>query len=55
MTRWHASTELRLTTAAVVAKMVYLAARDMGRLEKGLGLGLGLALHTESAELDTSG
>jgi hypothetical protein len=40
MTLWHASTELRLTTAAVVAKTVYTAA--------GL-LGLG------SAELDTSG
>jgi hypothetical protein len=49
MTLWHASTELRLTTAdAAVAKTVYLAAGYAGRLETGLGLGL-------SAELDTSG
>ena len=40
MTLWHASTELLLTTAAVVAKTVYLAAR----LNTGLGL-----------ERDTSG
>jgi hypothetical protein len=42
MTRWHASTDLHETTAAVVAKMLHLAAR----LENGLGLGL---------ESDTSG
>lgn len=48
MTRWHASTELRLTTAdAVVAKTVYLAAKYLGQLESGLGM--------DSAELDTSG
>jgi hypothetical protein len=56
MTLWHTSYDLRLTTAAVVAKTVYLAASDFaarltGRLEQGLGLDLG----TESAELDTSG
>jgi hypothetical protein len=58
MTRWHASTELRHTTATVVAKTVYLAARDLGRLESGLGLGMGTKLSaesTKSAELDTSG
>lgn len=48
MTLWHASTELRLTTAAaVVAKTVYTAAELTG-----LGLGMGTKL---SAELDTSG
>jgi hypothetical protein len=46
MTLWHASTELH-TTATVVAKALYLAAR----LESGRGLHLGM----ESAELDTSG
>jgi hypothetical protein len=63
MTLWHASTELRLTTAtAVVAKTVYLAASYMGRVETGLGLDLGAKLGLESAtesaksaELDTSG
>jgi hypothetical protein len=55
MTLWHASTELRLTTAtAVVAKTVYLAAGYMGRVEAGLGLGLG-SDSAKSAELDTSG
>jgi hypothetical protein len=49
MTLWHASTELRLTTAdAGVAKTVYLAAGYAGRLEMGLGWDRG-------AELDTSG
>jgi hypothetical protein len=48
MTLWHASTELRLTTAAVAAKTVHLAAGYAGRLEMGLGLDM-------SAELDTSG
>jgi|GEM_PF-6057516 len=68
MTLWHASTELRLTTAtAVVAKTVYLAARYTGQLEAGLGLGhsakliadqkaeLTARLSAQSAELDTSG
>jgi hypothetical protein len=59
MIRWHASTELRLTTATVVAKTVYLAARYMGRLESGRVLGLGTesmkSADTTSAELDTSG
>ena len=59
MTLWHASTELRLTTAtAVVAKTVYLAASYMSRVETGLGLDLGAKLGLESAksaELDTSG
>ncbi|MBN9118574.1 MAG: hypothetical protein J0I06_05375 [Planctomycetes bacterium] len=53
MTLWyasHTSAEL-LTTAAVVAKTVYLAAGLTGRLEMGLGLDLG----AERAELDTSG
>jgi hypothetical protein len=36
MMRWHASTELHETTAMVVAKTLYLAAR----LENGLALGL---------------
>jgi hypothetical protein len=53
MTLWHASTELRLTTAdAVAAKMVRLAAGYAGRLEKHLGLEMSAKL---SAELDTSG
>jgi hypothetical protein len=64
MTLWHASTELRLTTAAaVVAKTVYLAARYMGRLESGRVLGtakatMKLSTATELSaelELDTSG
>jgi hypothetical protein len=59
MTLQHASTELRLTTAAaVVAKTVYLAAWYTGRLESGLGMDLGTKLSLESAksaELDTSG
>jgi hypothetical protein len=52
MTRWHASTELRHTTDAVVAKTVGLAAGYTGRLESGLGLALSAA---RSAERDTSG
>jgi hypothetical protein len=58
MTLWHASTELRLTTAtAVVAKTVYLAASYMSRVETGLGLDLGSegSESAKSAELDTSG
>jgi hypothetical protein len=65
MTRWHASTELRHATEAVVAKTVYLAARYMGRLESGCGMELGAKLSATtasadcaellSAELDTSG
>jgi hypothetical protein len=59
MTLWHASTELQMTAAAVVAKTVHLAARYTGRLESGLCLGLVAKLSTElgadSAELDTSG
>jgi hypothetical protein len=50
MTRWHASTELRLTTAAVVAATVYLAPGETGRPESGLG-----SLDKASAERDTSG